>query len=44
VTVLKGLVERVASWTRPGKVEKNVLKIAEALHVSHRIREWLPTA
>jgi transcriptional regulator with XRE-family HTH domain len=44
VTVLKGLVERVASWTRPGKVEKNVLKIAEALHVPHRIREWLPTA
>jgi transcriptional regulator with XRE-family HTH domain len=40
-TVLKGLIARVGAWTRPGKVEKNFLKLAEALHASHRVREWL---
>ncbi len=43
-TVLQGLVARVGTWTRPGKVEKNLLKIAEALHASHRVREWLTNA
>ena len=43
-TVLQGLVARVGTWTRPGKVEKNLLKIAEALNASHRVREWLTNA
>ncbi len=43
-TVLKGLMERVGAWARPGKVEKNFLKLAEALHASHRVREWLTNA
>ena len=43
-TVLQGLVAQVGTWTRPGKVEKNLLKIAEALHAPHRVREWLTNA
>jgi transcriptional regulator with XRE-family HTH domain len=43
-TVLKRLVERVGAWARPGKVEKNLLEIAEALEASHRVRKWLKTA
>ena len=43
-TVLQGLVARVGTWTRPGKVKKNLLKIAEALHASRRVREWLTNA
>ncbi len=37
-TVLKGLVGQVGKWTKPGKVEQNVLKLAETLHVSERVR------
>jgi len=44
VSVLKGLVARVGAWTRPGKVEKNLLKIAGALDASHRVGEWLTNA
>jgi len=43
-TVLKGLIARVGAWTRPGKVGKNFLKLAEALHASHRLRAWLTNA
>ena len=40
-TVLRGLLHQVGTWTRPGKVGKNLLKIAEALHAAPRVREWL---
>jgi len=40
-TVLKGLVGQVGVWAKPGKVEKNFLKIAEALDASHRVNKWL---
>ncbi|HYS75040.1 MAG TPA: helix-turn-helix domain-containing protein [Burkholderiales bacterium] len=43
-TVLKGLVGQVGKWTKPGKVEQNVLKLAETLHVSERARGWLTNA
>jgi transcriptional regulator with XRE-family HTH domain len=39
--VLKGLVGQVGGWAKPGKVEKNLLKIAEALDASHRVSKWL---
>ncbi len=39
--VLKGLVVQVGGWAKPGKVEKNLLKIAEALEASHRVSKWL---
>jgi transcriptional regulator with XRE-family HTH domain len=42
--VLKGLVEQVGKWTKPGKVEKNVVKLAESLQVSERVHAWLTTA
>ncbi|MGC2519869.1 MAG: helix-turn-helix domain-containing protein [Burkholderiales bacterium] len=42
--VLKGLVEQAGKWTKPGKVERNVLKLAETLHASERVREWLTNA
>lgn len=40
-SVLEGLVERVSAWARPGRVERNLVKIAEALQASSRVREWL---
>ena len=40
-TVLKGLVGQVGVWAKPGKVEKNFLKIAEALDASRRVNKWL---
>ena len=43
-SVLKGLVEQVGKWTKPGKVEQNMLKLAETLHVSERVRAWLTNA
>ena len=43
-SLLKGLVEQVSGQARAGAVEKNLLKIAEALHASHRVREWLTSA
>lgn len=42
--LLKGLVEQVGKWTKPGKVEQNVVKLAGSLHVSERLHAWLTTA
>ena len=43
-TVIKGLIEQVGKWTKPGKVEQNVLKLAETLNVSKRVTGWLTSA
>jgi hypothetical protein len=34
----------VEKWTKPGKVEQNMLKLAETLHVSERVTGWLTNA
>jgi transcriptional regulator with XRE-family HTH domain len=38
--LLRGLVREAARWTRPGKVQRNVQKLAQTLGVSRSIGEW----
>jgi hypothetical protein len=38
--LLKGLVDDVGEWTTPGRVEGNLLRIAETLGESARVRKW----
>lgn len=42
-SVLKGLVEDVGKWARPGRVAKNLAAIAVQLRIS-RVPEWLKNA
>lgn len=42
-TVLKGLVEDVGKWARPGRVVKNLAAIAVQLRMS-KVPEWLKNA
>ncbi|MBI1942953.1 MAG: helix-turn-helix transcriptional regulator [Betaproteobacteria bacterium] len=42
-TVLKGLVEDVGKWARPGRVAKNLAAIAVQLRIS-TVPEWLKNA
>ena len=39
-SLLTGLVEQVGEESRTGEIERNLLKIANALQVSHRLRNW----
>ena len=42
--LMKGLISETARWTKPGRVEKNIAKIARELGLSRMIGEWLTTA
>lgn len=42
--VLKGLVQDIGKWTRPGRVAGNLLRIAEALRAPRRVQGWLKNA
>jgi transcriptional regulator with XRE-family HTH domain len=39
--VLKGLVEEVSRWTKPGKVERNLAKIADEIGSTRKVADWL---
>lgn len=39
--LMVGLVDEAARWTKPGKLEKNLHKLAESLGTSRKIEEWL---
>jgi hypothetical protein len=41
--LLVGLVREVGRWSRPGRVEKNLMKIADHVGASRRIDNWLKT-
>jgi transcriptional regulator with XRE-family HTH domain len=41
--LLKGLAEDAGKWTRPGKIEKNLEKLAHDSGASRKIEEWLKT-
>ena len=43
-TLLKGLVRDAAQWTKPGRLEKNLAKIAREVGSTKRIEDWLKTA
>ena len=40
-TLLKGLVREAAQWTKPGRLEKNLAKIAREVGSTKRIEDWL---
>ena len=42
-SVLDGLIKEVGRWTKPGRVEKNLAKIARESKTTRRIEEWLRT-
>jgi|SRR5579862_2342956 len=42
--LLKGLVQQVSRWSTPGKVERNLGKLAAALGLSERSGKWLTTS
>jgi len=39
--LLKGLVEEVGRWSKPGRIEKNLLGIARDLGLSKKVEQWL---
>lgn len=41
--LLNGLAREAAKWTRPGKLEKNLARLASDVGASRRIDEWLKT-
>jgi transcriptional regulator with XRE-family HTH domain len=43
-SLLKGLVTEASRWTKPGRVEKNLVRIARDIGSTGRITEWLKTA
>lgn len=42
--LLAGLVSEVGRWSKPGRVEKNLVKLAEQVGASRGIDNWLKTA
>ena len=43
VALLQALAEEAAGWTKPGKLEKNLRKLASNLGVSRSVEGWLKT-
>ncbi|MEK6592448.1 MAG: hypothetical protein AABZ67_05120 [Pseudomonadota bacterium] len=43
-SLLKGIVLEAGRWSRPGKAEKNLARIARDIGASRRIEDWLNTA
>jgi transcriptional regulator with XRE-family HTH domain len=44
VSVLKAVVREARQWTKPGRVERNLVSIAREVGASRRIEDWLTTA
>jgi len=42
-SVVRGLLGEVGRWTKPGRVERNLAKIARTVGVTDRINAWLTT-
>ena len=42
-TLLRGLAEDAGRWTKPGKLQKNLARIAHDTGATRRIDEWLKT-
>jgi transcriptional regulator with XRE-family HTH domain len=43
LSLVRGLLNEVSRWTKPGKVEKNLAAIAHEVGATERIDEWLKT-
>ena len=42
-SLVRGLLSEVSRWTKPGKLEKNLVAIARDVGATERIAEWLKT-
>ena len=42
--MLNGLVEQVGAWVKPGKVQRNLQKLAQTLGVSPEVGQWQKVA
>lgn len=42
-TLLNGMVKEASQWTKPGRVERNLARIAHEVRSSRRIEDWLKT-
>jgi hypothetical protein len=40
-SLLLGLVKEVGRWSKPGKIEKNLVRIANELGVPRKLGQWL---
>jgi hypothetical protein len=38
---MRGLIAEVSRWSKPGRVEKNLVKLAHDIGTTERIEEWL---
>lgn len=43
-TLLKGLVSEAGQWTKPGRVERNIVKIGRQVRSARRMEDWLKIA
>ncbi len=41
--MLQGLAEEAAGWTKPGKLERNLRKLAIDLGATHGVERWRKT-
>ena len=44
VILLLGLVQTIGQWTKPGRIEKNLMKIANEIKPQRKVEEWLKNA
>jgi transcriptional regulator with XRE-family HTH domain len=42
-SLLQGLIRELSRWAKPGRVEKNVTKIAHDIGSARNVEEWLKT-
>jgi transcriptional regulator with XRE-family HTH domain len=40
-SLMRGLIAEVSRWSKPGRVEKNLRKLAHDIGTTERIEEWL---
>jgi transcriptional regulator with XRE-family HTH domain len=40
--VVRGLIQQIGPWAKPGKVERHLAKIADTLGIAENQRKWLP--
>lgn len=43
LALLRGLASEAARWTRPGKLEKNLRRLARSVGASRPVEQWLKT-
>jgi transcriptional regulator with XRE-family HTH domain len=40
-SLLHGLVQEISRWSKPGKIAKNLVRIAEELGAARKVEQWL---